>query len=722
MRHLLLLFSSLCSLFLTAQKTLPTFDGIVSDAEWINAEKFNINYEIEPGNNEPSTHETKVFITYSKTDLYVGFIAYADMKKLRSSIRNRDEGYLDDNVMIGIDTYGDGRYMISLGSNPEGNQLDLKFSSSGDSDSSYNLSFESKASKHKNSYHVELKIPFAVLQFNKADEMKWNVLLYRSTYTDENRSQNINFPIDLNNPCLPCQTKSNITLKNIESKNRVSLLPYVFGGLSGFQENENLSYEKPFGDVGLSGLFDLNNTTSLEYAINPDFSQVEADVSQITANNTFAVFFEERRAYFNEGNDIIDTRLNTVYTRSINKPTFSSKLITQGEKQRIYWLAAYDEASPYLIAGENRSYFGKGGASFSNVFRYQRTFDRGSNIGFLTTNRFFKEGGSGNTIGVDGIYRFKESYTASFEFNKSITQEPIANWIDENEQIKDKNTLLDGEESQGDAFYFSIQRNTKNWNSEIEYEQYSPHYQTPIGFVTQNSIRFLSVNHGYQHFFNKKNYVKQLGLYLGSIISYNYENLLKYQEIGTSIDLQLSGNIETGIEYNFIISEEFEGFNGTNMNDLEFFVSYNPSERVSLRLFTNVGESIVYNEENPATGNNLFIGTFNSFQITPQLTISPSFRYSQLKNKSDDSFYFRGYIARTEINYQFNNTLSFRLIGEFNEFEENFFYQPLLKWNPNPFTIFYIGGTNGYSILNTNNKYGIENSQLYFKFQYQFDL
>ncbi|MAD50933.1 MAG: hypothetical protein CMC95_06515 [Flavobacteriales bacterium] len=722
MRHLLLLFSSLCSLFLTAQKTLPTFDGIVSDAEWINAEKFNINYEIEPGNNEPSTHETKVFITYSKTDLYVGFIAYADMKNLRSSIRNRDEGYLDDNVMIGIDTYGDGRYMISLGSNPEGNQLDLKFLSSGDSDSSYNLSFESKASKHKNSYHVELKIPFAVLQFNKADEMKWNVLLYRSTYTDENRSQNINFPIDLNNPCLPCQTKSNITLKNIESKNRVSLLPYVFGGLSGFQENENLSYEKPFGDVGLSGLFDLNNTTSLEYAINPDFSQVEADVSQITANNTFAVFFEERRAYFNEGNDIIDTRLNTVYTRSINKPTFSSKLITQGEKQRIYWLAAYDEASPYLIAGENRSYFGKGGASFSNVFRYQRTFDRGSNIGFLTTNRFFKEGGSGNTIGVDGIYRFKESYTASFEFNKSITQEPIANWIDENEQIKDKNTLLDGEESQGDAFYFSIQRNTKNWNSEIEYEQYSPHYQTPIGFVTQNSIRFLSVNHGYQHFFNKKNYVKQLGLYLGSIISYNYENLLKYQEIGTSIDLQLSGNIETGIEYNFIISEEFEGFNGTNMNDLEFFVSYNPSERVSLRLFTNVGESIVYNEENPATGNNLFIGTFNSFQITPQLTISPSFRYSQLKNKSDDSFYFRGYIARTEINYQFNNTLSFRLIGEFNEFEENFFYQPLLKWNPNPFTIFYIGGTNGYSILNTNNKYGIENSQLYFKFQYQFDL
>ena len=118
MRHLFLLLGSL---YLTAQKTLPTFDGIVSEKEWVNAEKFKINYEIDPGNNEPSAHETEVFITYSKTDLYVGFIAYADMKNLRSSIRNRDEGYPDDNVMIGIDTYGDGRYMISLGSNPEGN-------------------------------------------------------------------------------------------------------------------------------------------------------------------------------------------------------------------------------------------------------------------------------------------------------------------------------------------------------------------------------------------------------------------------------------------------------------------------------------------------------------------------------------------------------------------------------------------------------------------------
>ena len=714
---LLLLFP----LFIQAQKVLPEFDGIVSPEEWEGAETFKINYEIDPGNNVPSPHLTEVFITYSETDLYVGFIAYADMTNLRSSVRNRDEGYRDDNVLIGIDTYGDGRYMVSLGANPEGNQLDLKLLSTGQDDVSYDVNFDSKASKHKDSYHVELKIPFSVLQFKQAPELKWKIMLYRSTFTENNRSQNINFPIDLNNPCLPCQTPTELTLQNIKSKNRVNLLPYVYGGLEGTTPEGTLDYGKPNGTVGLSGLFDLNNITSLEYAINPDFSQVEADVSQITANNTFAIFFQERRPYFNEGNDIIETRLNTVYTRSINKPLLSTKLISQGENQRFYWLTAYDEASPYLIAGENRSYFGEGAASFSNIFRYQRTYEQGTNIGFLTTNRIFKSGGYGHTLGADGRYRFKKSYTASFEFNKSILLEPNTDWIEETDRIRDKNTQLDGEKLNGDALYFSLQRNTKHWNTELEYEQYSPHFQTPLGFVTQNSVRFLDIFHGYQHFFDKEDFVKQLGIYVGSEINYNYDNFRKLLDFGTAMYIQLSGNIESEISYNYVINEEFEGFIGENMPEFSIFASYNPSEAVRLGVFTRVGEALRYDSDNPAVGDNFFIGTFNNFQLTPKLRISPSLRYSQLKNKEDGSLYFSGFIARSTINYQFNPNFSFRLIGEFNDFDKVFFLQPLLKWNPNPFTIFYIGGTNGYSRIEEGNRYGIENSQLYVKFQYLFD-
>ena len=164
-----------------AQNTLPTFDGVVNPEEWSSVEKHTIEYEISPGNNTPSPVATEAYITYGVSDLYVGFIAYANMSNLRSSIRNRDEGYQDDFVMIGIDIYADGRYMVSLGANAEGNQLDLKFLPSGNEDTSYNVSYESKASKHQDAYHVELKIPFSVLQFKNKPTVKWNILLSRST-------------------------------------------------------------------------------------------------------------------------------------------------------------------------------------------------------------------------------------------------------------------------------------------------------------------------------------------------------------------------------------------------------------------------------------------------------------------------------------------------------------------------------------------------------------
>ena len=139
----LLIFFSFC---LAAQNNPPNFDGIINSDEWHAAEKFEINYEIDPGNNVPSPHLTEVFISYTETDLYVGFIAFADMENLRSSVRNRDEGFQDDNVFIAIDTYGDGRYMVGLGSNPEGNQLDVKLLSNGNDDITYDVNFESKAS------------------------------------------------------------------------------------------------------------------------------------------------------------------------------------------------------------------------------------------------------------------------------------------------------------------------------------------------------------------------------------------------------------------------------------------------------------------------------------------------------------------------------------------------------------------------------------------------
>ena len=62
-------------------------------------------------------------------------------------------------------------------------------------------------------------------------------------------------------------------------------------------------------------------------------------------------------------------------------------------------------------------------------------------------------------------------------------------------------------------------------------------------------------------------------------------------------------------------------------------------------------------------------------------------------------------------------------MSEYNKFNDTFLFQPLLKWNPNPSTIFYIGG-----IQNSINNFDLEpedfdpfrvnRSQFFLKFQY----
>lgn len=720
-KFLPLVFFSFTSI-LFAQDSPPQFDGVVNQEEWKNAQVFSLDYEIDPGDNTPAPFATKAYVLYTTSDLYVAFIASANMKTLRSSIRNRDKGFRDDNVLFGFDAYGDGRYMIALGANPEGNQIDIKVLPNGD-DENYDVNYESRASKHPDAYHVELKIPFANLQFKPQDEMKWKVVFARSTFTESARIQSINFPIDRNNPCIVCQTPAEIKLNGVKAKNRVNLLPFFFGGLSGERLSTGFNYGKPTGDIGLSGLFDLNSVTSLEFALNPDFSQVEADVSQVNANTTFALFFPERRPYFNEGNEIINTNLNTVYTRTINDPLASTKLIHQGEKQRLYWLTAYDQRSPYLIAGENASYTGEGGKAYSNILSYQRTFGNGSYVGFLSTNRFYQEGGNGQVIGINGLLRFAKLYTLNFEFNKSWILEPTADWIESQDAIKGKTVALDGERKEGDGLYFSLERNTRNWNTEFYYSQFSPHYETPLGFVNQNSIRNMELTQNYTYYpENKEGLIQQLNVNLGSEFTFNYSHLRKYFDIFSNTSIQWKGNFRTNLNLIHIVNEEFAGFVGRNLTEISTWNSYNPSETIRLGVFLSFSESIRYDEDDPAVGESFFVGTFNNFQITPKLRLSQSLRYSQLRSKIDDSLYFKGYIARVNMNYQFNQDLSFRVIGEYNDFDKSFFVQPLLKWNPNPFTIFYIGGTNGYSRIEQQNNFHINDAQFYLKFQYLFDL
>ena len=93
-------------------------DGIIESKEWEGAQTFDLKYEYDPGDNTLPPFKTTAYVTYSDTKLYVAFDAkIEDMKYLRASIRERDTGFEDDWVAIALDTYGDNRSLILIGSN-----------------------------------------------------------------------------------------------------------------------------------------------------------------------------------------------------------------------------------------------------------------------------------------------------------------------------------------------------------------------------------------------------------------------------------------------------------------------------------------------------------------------------------------------------------------------------------------------------------------------------
>ncbi len=135
------------------------------------------------------------------------------------------------------------------------------------------------------------------------------------------------------------------------------------------------------------------------------------------------------------------------------------------------------------------------------------------------------------------------------------------------------------------------------------------------------------------------------------------------------------------------------------------------------------GREIAYNEDIPEIGRQREAYISLEYKIGENLNIQPSINYAKLERLDKSNNFFSGYISRFAVRYQFNNDLSFRIISEYNDFNETFFIQPLLKWNPNPSTIFYIG-SNQNSIHDFNvdpedfDPMRVNQSQFFVKFQY----
>lgn len=700
-------------------------DGDLTEIEWGKAKGTDYFLEIEPGENIIPAENTEVKVAYDDQNLYVAFWAFADPEDIRASYQNRDRAWMDDFVAIFLDTYGDANAGTMIGSNPFGIQIDALNNGSGDDDPSFDLVYKSQGKITDEGYQVEMAIPFSSLSFPDKEVQEWKVGFYRSL-PREKRSQIVWGGIDRTNPCFLCQMGTLIGIQGIKQKGSFEFLPAIVGSqISELDQNNILQKGTALGQASLGVKYSLSSDRVAEFTINPDYSQVEADEEQVDVNTTFALFFPEKRPFFNAGNDLIDTWINAIYTRSINNPAASGRMINRGQKNSWYMLSALDEDSPYIIPGEEQSFSLLGERSVSNIFRFKRTLEEASHFGILATDRrMVGNDGSGSVVGFDTRYIFNKTYRVEFQTLFSKTQEPSDSLLVSNSTFGDNNTFtFDGETFAGNALEIEFSRNTEHWRLETGYDHRTPTFRADNGFIFNNNHRRIYLE-GYWVYNQDKMISKVVGGFHSGIES-NFDGQIKarYTSFFGNVMLprqtRLAANI-TVIPYNH--------FKNTDLTGLW---------KIRLRINSNYNKIIsfgghFYKSMEKAT----FLdipekGRSNSFSVWTDLKVSSRMQFSifsefqKMTTLDRKEEYYSGYLTGIRMNYQYNRALSFRLLGQYNDFSQTFQLQPLVSYQPSPFTIFYIGSTTNQIADNLSigsiQESQINDRQLFLKFQYLFN-
>ena len=742
MQKVFTIFFLLSSIYCFSQQTILDLiktqdsdfilDGILSESELKNAFPIEIIYEHTPGYNTTPSYKTTGYVNYSEEFVYIAFRAYRD--QVVASIHSRDNFslYSEDYVNIHIDTYGDARNNLGFSTNLFGSQSDgvrVESSGFGRQDSGWsldpNFEWDSLGRLTDFGYEVEVIIPFSAIPFPKGEDQSWKLKVstgYRDQTKQGSTVRAYSSKLDNDSSCKLCQIDHTILMKDISYKKNVDFLPYVSSNLSGSREKffDRVNYASPKVNYGVGVNIELNKNLSLEATLNPDFSQVEADVTKIDINSPTAINYPERRPFFNRGIDVLDYTMDVIYSRSINNPSFASKIINQAKKSRLYMLTAIDQDSPFIVPTQFESFSGIGGKSFNNILRYQNIINPNIQLGALATNRLYEGDAYANLIGFDGLLKFGGGWKFELEYFNSSNKEPIADWIESDKKFGNYSVTLDGESFNGDAVYTELRRDTNTWRSFIKYTGISPTFRADNGFIVQNNLKRFELWHGFYKYPDKK-LLRNYRISARYDREYSYSNKLKrstfegYFTILTLLNTDIFYNYEYAFYDSHLISE-FENFTSHYIR-----LSTRPFKFLYIQGGLGTGNEIAYREEVPELGDRFSFNTSIEVTLNNNLRIKPSINFSKLKKLDSEQYFFDGYIARFDIRYQFTNSLNFRVISEYNEFSDQFFVQPLISWRPNSDTIFYFGGNQNYidEFIDYNSpNYRVNSSQLFLKFQY----
>src|SRR5262249_1394285 len=240
---------------------------------------------------------------------------------------------------IVFDTFNDSSKASEFDLNPLGVQADGIWTDGQGEDFNPDIVMDSKGIVTSDGWTVEVAIPFKSLRYVAGKDKVWGFHFWRRIKRFNNELD-MWMPLNRDISSWLSQAGHLGGLDGRSGERTLELIPSVTVSESGRRKgiltpaqlnagqldpgrfvNDSIKF-----DLGLTGKYTLTPTVTLDFAVNPDFAQVEADQLVVRANQRFPIFFPEKRPFFLEGIDIFPTHIAPVHTRAILHPALATKL------------------------------------------------------------------------------------------------------------------------------------------------------------------------------------------------------------------------------------------------------------------------------------------------------------------------------------------------------------------------------------------------------------
>ncbi len=276
----------------------PKIDGKLDDECWQQTGTWDGGFiQQQPHQAAPPSQQTEIKILYDDKYLYFAIICHDNEPEKMSPILGRRDENKGDMAGIALDSYNDKQTAFEFNLTAAGQKVDLMHMGEYGWDFEWNAVWDGKTSIGDSAWFAEMRVPFTQIRFSNEEEHIWGMHIWRWIHRFQEESQWKLIPVDA--PAMVYIFGELRGIKDIPYKRNFEVMPYVKGKyITDSQNNEN------FGG-GVDGKIGITSDFTLDYTVNPDFGQVEADPSILNLTS-YEVFYDEKRPFFLEGKSILE--------------------------------------------------------------------------------------------------------------------------------------------------------------------------------------------------------------------------------------------------------------------------------------------------------------------------------------------------------------------------------------------------------------------------------